>query len=81
MRLPESERAQINEKVTALRQSLQGDDIQRINQLSAELQNVLHALSQQASADQNSQAGHNGNGHTPGKDEEGEVIEGQFHEI
>lgn len=80
-RLPESERSQINEKITALRQSLQGDDIQRINQLSAELQNVLHALSQQASADQNSQAGHNGNGHTPGKDEEGEVIEGQFHEI
>jgi len=78
------ERKDIEEKITALRQAIKGDDIARIKQLQDDLQNAFHALSQQLYA-QGAQAGTTsppGNGHGRGHspDGEGEVIEGEFRE-
>jgi molecular chaperone DnaK len=92
-RVPSHERQNIQGKVDALRQALQGDDGSRIRQLSDDLQNAFHALSQQLYAQQ-AQAGAggngngngnggNGNGHHPynqGYSPDGEVVEGEFHE-
>jgi hypothetical protein len=70
-----------------LRASLESEDKDKIKRLSEDLQNAFHALSQQLYAAQNQQpspsASSNGrndrNGHNPGEDQ-GEVIEGEFHE-
>jgi molecular chaperone DnaK len=88
-KVPASERQNIEEKITAIRSAIEGDDIARIKSLQDELQNAFHALSQQLYAQQ-AQAGApqaespfgggNGNGSRPAPDDEGEVIEGEFHE-
>lgn len=85
---PANERQNIQAKIDVLRQAIQGQDTQRIKQLSDELQNAFHALSQQlyAQAQTASQPGGNGGGRdytyrstaSPHPDDEGEVIEGEF---
>jgi hypothetical protein len=66
-------------KIETLRQTIPDNDIDRIRRLTGELQNALHALGQQVSAQQAHQdSAPPGNGN---RRDEGEVIEGQFHEI
>jgi len=78
--LPAGERTTIQGKVESLHRATQGDDINAIRRLSEEVQNALHALNQQKQArPQPGQAtSQGGNGHS--REDEGEVIEGQFHE-
>ena len=83
--MPSSERQNIQSKIDALREAIKGDDAARIKSLSDELQNAFHALSQQLYAQQQPggpQPGGNGsgNGQAHGPEDEGEVIEGEFHE-
>jgi len=88
-KVPASERQNIEDKITAIRSAIEGDDIARIKSLQDDLQNAFHALSQQLYAQQAQEAppqaespfpGGNGNGSGPVHDDEGEVIEGEFHE-
>jgi molecular chaperone DnaK len=85
-KLPADERQNIQSKIDALRQALNGEDAAQIRQLSDDLQNAFHAISQQMYAQQqapgsngSSPNGHNGqSGQRP--EDEGEVVEGEFHE-
>jgi len=90
-KVPASERQTIQEKVTALREAIKGEDSPRIKQLTEDVQNAFHAISQQMDAQQQQQAAGpaggvsgNGNGHDPdqpdGREDEGEVVEGEFRE-
>lgn len=80
---PAHERQNIQSKIEALREAIQGSDIERIKRQTEELQNAFYALSQQLYAQQASAgAAPGGNGHGPqdggGPSGEGEVIEGEF---
>ena len=88
-RVPGNERETIQGRINALRESLKGDDSSRIKQQTDELQNAFHALSQQLYAQQAGQGqpqGGGNNGQNPdrggrqGPKDEGEVVEGEFHE-
>jgi molecular chaperone DnaK len=90
-KVPASERQNIQDNIKALREAVKGEDTARIKQLTEEVQNAFHAISQQMYAQQQQQAAGpaggvsgNGNGHGPdgseGRDDEGEVIEGEFRE-
>lgn len=86
-KVPANERQNIQDKVNALQEAIKGDDTGRIKQLSDELQNAFHAISQQMYAQQQSAdaaGGVSGNGHGPkqpdDRDDVGEVIEGEFRE-
>ncbi len=87
-KVPAAERSSIEAKVTELHKAVEGEDRQRIQQLSEDLQNAFHAISQQLyaqdqaanGAGSHSAAAHNGsgaNGHDP--NDEG-VVEGEFRE-
>jgi molecular chaperone DnaK len=87
-KVPAAERSNIESKVKELRSAIEGEDKDKIKRLSEDLQNAFHALSQQMYAAQSpnqqpgpsaSSNGNGHNGHRPGEDE-GEVIEGEFHE-
>jgi molecular chaperone DnaK len=82
-RVPAAEQERIRARIGELREASQGEDTARIRRLSEELQNAFHALSQQLHAQPSvSQDGASGNGYNgrrqPG--DEGEVVEGEFHE-
>ncbi len=93
-KVPESERATIENKVKDLREAAQGEDAARIKSLSEDLQHAFHALSQQLYAQDAGQPGDmpgsgpfpgaaetDGNGHDEGEAEnDDEVIEGEFTE-
>jgi molecular chaperone DnaK len=85
-RVPQHERQVIGQKVNELREIMTGEDRARIQRLSDELENALHALSQQLYASQagNQGKGNGGNGNgnsAESKSDEGEVVEGTFHEV
>ena len=86
-KVPASEKETIQGKITALREAMKGEDVAKIKRLSDDLQNAFHALSQQLYAQQ--QAGPAGGaaeaasgttGASEGPEDEGEVVEGEFHE-
>jgi molecular chaperone DnaK len=88
-KVPSSERQNIQSKIDALREVIKGEDAARMKSLSDELQNAFHALSQQLYAQQqpggpqpggNGSGNGSGNGQAHGPEDEGEVIEGEFHE-
>lgn len=80
-KVPYDERNNIDNKVRELRETVQGEDTSLIKRRTEELQNALHALSQQMAAQQ-TQVGNNGNGYSPaGSSEDGEVVEGEFREV
>jgi molecular chaperone DnaK len=83
-RVPESERANIESKVNALREALKGTDTAEIRRQTDDLQNAFHALSQQLYAQQQQTDG-TGQGPQPGGEgqgpEEGEVVEGEFRDV
>jgi molecular chaperone DnaK len=90
-KVPTSDRQNIEAKLSQLREAIKGSDISLINKLSSDVQNAFYALSQQLYATQSPQqpgngshteSGHNGNGQKPGhRDDEGEVVEGEFRDL
>jgi molecular chaperone DnaK len=77
-KVPSGERQNIESKLSELREAVKGEDVTRIKQLSEELQNAFHALSQQLYAQQGApqggpQAGgpFPGSGPFPGADQAG----------
>lgn len=74
-RAPSHERMNIETKISALREAAKGSDVAGIKRQTEGLQNAFHALSQQLYAQQ---PGPGNNGH--GREDEGEVVEGEFHE-
>jgi molecular chaperone DnaK len=79
-KIPTNTRSDIQKKIDALRQSLNGEDINVIRSCTTDVQNALNALTTQAAAQSQPDGG-------PGKDSpppdrtEGEVVEGEFHEV
>jgi molecular chaperone DnaK len=90
-KVPASDRQNIESKLNQLREAMKGNDARQLSNLSNEVQNAFHALSQQLYASQGSeQPGNgssgssdpNGNGNRPrNPDDEGEVLEGEFREM
>ncbi|MFZ0534689.1 MAG: molecular chaperone DnaK [Anaerolineales bacterium] len=90
-KVPAGDRQNIDAKLNQLREAMKGNDINRINNLTNEVQNAFYALSQQMYASQGS--GQPGNGKSAGSssdgndrkprnpDDEGEVLEGEFREM
>ncbi len=88
-KVPEGDRESIEGKVKALREALEGDDLDRIKQLTEEVQQASYALSQQLYAQEaegdgsqpQPEAQADGEGTTPPSgEEEGDVVEGEFRE-
>lgn len=81
-KVPASERENIEAKINDLRETLKGDETEKIKGQTEALQNAFHALSQQLYAQQQQQPGdQSGNGQGPeGPEDEGEVVEGEFRE-
>jgi molecular chaperone DnaK len=84
-KVPANERQNIQSKIGALRDAIKGEDVAQLRRLSEELQNAFHAISQQMYAQQaagSNGSGSNGRSGQPGggPDDEGEVVEGEFHE-
>jgi molecular chaperone DnaK len=85
-RVPGNDRQNIETKITALREAMKGDDLNRIRQLSDEVQQASYALTQQAAAGagqgpETGGATGPGGTRTDGQGEgEGDVVEGEFRE-
>jgi molecular chaperone DnaK len=81
-KVPDGDRQSIETKIGELREAVQADDINRIKQLTEEVQQASYALSQQLYAQQ-SPEGEPGaaqqSGTTEGE-EEGDIVEGEFRE-
>ena len=81
-KVPANDREQIEEKVAALREAIQGDDMSEIKRLTEEVKQASHALSQQMYAQEadpqaEPQAGE---AESQSGEDEGEVVEGEFRE-
>ncbi|MGB2896753.1 MAG: molecular chaperone DnaK [Anaerolineales bacterium] len=77
-KVPEKDREQIEEKVAALREVIQGEDMSEIKRLTEEVKQASHALSQQMYAQEaDTQAEEDD---SQSKEDEGEVVEGEFRE-
>jgi molecular chaperone DnaK len=90
-KVPASDHANIEAKLSQLREAMKSNDTSRITNLTNEVQNAFYALSQQLYASQDSAQPGNGktgspssdhDGRKPGNpDDEGEVLEGEFREM
>jgi molecular chaperone DnaK len=81
VKVPANERQSIEAKIEDLRESLKGENTEQIKRQTDDLQNALHALSQQLHAQgQSAQPGGNGHVQQSGSEEDGEdeVLEGEF---
>ncbi len=82
-RVPSKDRQNIEKKIAALREAIKGDDVARIRQLSDEVQQASYALGQMAGQPGAQQSGGSASprarGNGQGRDE-GDVVEGEFHE-
>ncbi len=89
--VPASDRENIEAKLNQLREAMKGNDINRITNLTNDVQNAFYALSQQLYAAQASNQPGNGNSGGPSSggngqkprnpDVEGEVVEGEFRDM
>jgi molecular chaperone DnaK len=79
-KVPAGDRQSIEKKVADLREAIKGDDIQRIKQLTEEVQQASYALSQQMYAQQGQPSGEGTPGGSAPGSEEGDVVEGEFRE-
>jgi molecular chaperone DnaK len=80
-KVPESDRQNIEGKISALREAIQGDDIQRIKSLTEEVQQASYALSQQMYAQEGAAGAEGAPSQAPeGGADEGDVVEGEFRE-
>lgn len=82
-KVPGNDKARIEKQIADLREALKGDEAEKIRNLSEQLQQATYALTQQMYASQQ-QSGANGgsNGPSPSakRDDEGDVVEGEFTE-
>jgi molecular chaperone DnaK len=78
-RVPESDRAQIQNNISQLREAMGGEDTARIRSLTEQLQQASYALSQQMYQTQQAGNANGTNGHTAQSSGE-EVVEGEFQE-
>jgi len=78
-KLPAADRSRIEDKIRQLREAMNSTDVTRIRQLTEEVQQASHALSQQTYAQESAAdaAGTNGGSHGGSPDD---VVEGEFHE-
>jgi molecular chaperone DnaK len=78
-KVPAAERSTIESKINDLKQAAQGDDVNRIKQLSEEVQQAFHALSQQLYSQGQPQPEAPGGPSVPPNDgkDDGDVIEGE----
>jgi molecular chaperone DnaK len=80
-KVPENDRKQIEEKIEALRQAKDGDDLAEIKRLTEEVQQASYALSQQMYAQEGAPQEQAPGAAAPDDgDEEGDVVEGEFRE-
>ena len=77
-KVPESDREQIEAKISDLRKALEGDNLDEIKRLTEEVQQASYALSQQLYAQ--SAEPEESTESTDGSQEEGDVVEGEFRE-
>ena len=77
-RVPQTDRSRIEAQVSDLRQAMSGDDLGRIRQLTEALQQMMHALGQQAYAAQSQPSGTPSQEGTPAQ--EG-TVEGEFRDV
>ncbi len=78
-KVPVAERSNIESKINDLKQAAQGEDTARIKQLTEEVQQAFHALSQQLYAQGQAQPGPSAGPSTP-PPSEGDVIDGEVRE-
>jgi len=77
-----SDRQAVESKIQAVREAIKGDDVNRIRQAMADLQQASYRLSEQTYGPSQQPGGNGGNGHgpTPRSTPEGEdVVEGEFY--
>ncbi len=84
-KVPANDRENIEGKIKQLREALEGDDLERIKQLTEEVQQASYALSQQLYAQEGETAEPQPEAETPNGgsaegEEEGDVVEGEFRE-
>jgi molecular chaperone DnaK len=80
-KVPENDRENIESKIAALREAIQGDDMQRIKTLTEEVQQASYALSQQMYAQEGAAGADSAPSQAPeGGADEGDVVEGEFRE-
>ena len=78
-RVPGNDRQNIEKKIAALREGLKGDDVNRLRQLSEEVQQASYALGQMATNPGQQSGGSSGSGQQGGNGhDQGEVVEGEF---
>ncbi len=84
-KIPEEDKAGIEEKITEAKEALKGDDIDKIKSITEELRKASNKISeivyQQQSAEQEAAAGQGGEGEqqaTEEPDDEGEVIDAEI---
>ena len=80
-KLPANSQEDVQAKINALRQSMNGDDLQNIRDLTSDMQNALNALSMQASAQPQPGSHTDEEGINDRESPEGEVVEGEFKEV
>ncbi|MEK7312258.1 MAG: Hsp70 family protein, partial [Chloroflexota bacterium] len=78
-KVPGSDRKKIEKQIADLREAIKGEDVNRIRNLSEQLQQATYALSQQMYAANAQRSGATG-GATGPRHDEGEVVEGEFTE-
>jgi molecular chaperone DnaK len=84
-KVPESDRENIEAKISSLREAIEGDDLELIKRLTEEVQQASYALSQQLYAQEGEAEGPvpEGEAESGGPsdgEEEGDVVEGEFRE-
>jgi molecular chaperone DnaK len=73
-------RKDVQSKIDAVRQSMNGDDLQKIRSLTSDMQNALNALNTQTSAQAQPQS-ESGGETPPTNAADGDVVEGEFREV
>jgi molecular chaperone DnaK len=73
-------RGDIQSKIDAVRQSMNGDDVNAIRSQTSDMQNALNALQTQAAAQARPESGSEPNS-PPRDNPDGEVVEGEFQEV
>lgn len=79
-KVPAGEHDSIEAKVNELKQAAQGEDVDKIRNLTEELQNTFHALSQQLYAQGEAQAQGQPQDGGPSAPQDGDVIDGEVKE-
>lgn len=79
-RVPEGDRARIEQQIKAVKDAMQGNDIQRIRNAVETLQQASYALGQQLYQTQQGQPGSNGRVNGQGDSQGEDVVEGEFRE-